>query len=95
MESFLTNENKHYFVLHRSGTFSVKGQREIILGIADNTLQWQDNRATSNILKKKKKMDVTKEIQPVHPKGDQSWVFIGRTDVEAESPILWPAEAKS
>ena len=31
-----------------------------------------------------------KEIQPVHPKGDQSWVFIGRTDVEAGTPILWP-----
>ena len=31
-----------------------------------------------------------KEIQPVHPKGDQSWVFIGRTDAEAEAPILWP-----
>ena len=31
-----------------------------------------------------------KEIQPIHPKGDQSWVFIGRTDVEAETPILWP-----
>ena len=36
-----------------------------------------------------------KEIQPVHPKGDQSWVFIGRTDVEAEIPILWPLDAKS
>ena len=35
------------------------------------------------------------EIQPVHPKGDQSWVFIGRTDVEAETPILWPLDAKS
>ena len=33
-----------------------------------------------------------KEIQPVHPKGDQSWVFTGRTDVEAETPILWPCE---
>ena len=33
-----------------------------------------------------------KEIQPVHPKGDQSWVFIGRTDIEAETPILWPPE---
>ena len=31
-----------------------------------------------------------KEIQPVYPKGDQSWVFIGRTDVESETPILWP-----
>ena len=36
-----------------------------------------------------------KELQPVHPKGDQSWVFIGRTDVEAETPILWPPGAKS
>ena len=36
-----------------------------------------------------------KEIQPVHPKGDQSWVFIVRTDVEAETPILWPPDAKS
>ena len=36
-----------------------------------------------------------KEIQPVHPKGDQSWVFIGRTDVEAETPILWPPDLKS
>ena len=35
------------------------------------------------------------EIQPVHPKGNQSWVFIGRTDVEAETPILWPPDAKS
>ena len=36
-----------------------------------------------------------KEIQPVHPKADQSWVFIGRTDIEAETPILWPPHAKS
>ena len=36
-----------------------------------------------------------KEIQPVHPKGDQSWVFLGRTDVEAETLILWPPDAKS
>ena len=35
-----------------------------------------------------------KEIQPFHPKGDQSWVFIGRIDVEAETPILWPPDAK-
>ena len=34
------------------------------------------------------------EIQPVHPKGDQSWVFIGRADVEAETPILWPPDVK-
>ena len=36
-----------------------------------------------------------KEIQPVPPKGDQSWVFVGRTDVEAETPVLWPPHAKS
>ena len=36
-----------------------------------------------------------KEIQPVHPKGDQSWVFIGRTDVEAETPILGSSDAKN
>ena len=36
-----------------------------------------------------------KEIQPVHPKGNQSWVFIGRTDAEAETPVLWPPDAKN
>ena len=37
----------------------------------------------------------SKEVQPVHTKGDQSWVFIGRTEVEAETPKLWPPDAKS
>ena len=36
-----------------------------------------------------------KEIQPVHPKGNQSWIFIGRTDAEAETPILWPSNVNS
>ena len=36
-----------------------------------------------------------KEIQPVHPKGNQSLIFIGRTDVEAETPITWPPDAKN
>ena len=36
-----------------------------------------------------------KEIQPVHSKGDQTWVFFGRNDAEAESPVLWPSHAKS
>ena len=36
-----------------------------------------------------------KEIQPVHPKGNQSWMIIGRTDAEAETPILWPPDAKN
>ena len=37
----------------------------------------------------------SKEIQPVHPKEDQSWLFIGRTDTEAETPILWPPDSKN
>ena len=36
----------------------------------------------------------SKEVQPVHPKGDQSWVFIGRTDAKAETPVLWPPHAE-
>ena len=36
-----------------------------------------------------------KEVQLVHPRGEQSWMFIGRTDAEAEAPILWPPDAKS
>ena len=36
-----------------------------------------------------------KEIQPVHPKGNQSWVFIGRTHIEGETPILWPPDVKN
>ena len=36
-----------------------------------------------------------KEVQPVHPKGDESWMFFGRIDAEAETPILWPPPAKS
>ena len=36
-----------------------------------------------------------KEIEPAHPKGDQSWIFIGRTDAEAEAPVFWPPDANS
>ena len=35
------------------------------------------------------------KIQPVHPKGDQSWIFFGRTDAEAETPVLWPPDVKN
>ena len=38
---------------------------------------------------------VSKEIQTVHPKGNQSWIFLGRTDAEAETPILWPPDVKN
>ena len=39
--------------------------------------------------------EIFKEIQPVHPKGNQSWIFIGRTDAKAETPILWPLDVKN
>jgi len=37
----------------------------------------------------------SKEIQPVHPKGNQSWIFIGRAEAEAETPVLWPPDVKN
>ena len=65
-------------------------------------LDYKENWATKNwcfwtvVLEKTLKSPLDcKEIQPVHPKGYQSWMFIGRTDVEAETPILWPAHVKS
>ena len=45
--------------------------------------------------KRKTGMIYSKDIQPVHPKGNQSWIFIGRTDAEAETPVLWPPDAKN
>ena len=47
---------------------------------------WTARRSNQSILK---------EIQPVHPKGDQSWVFFGRNNAKAETPVLWPPHAKS
>ena len=50
----------------------------------------------SGVLKKTLESPLdSKQIKPVHPKRDQSWIFIGRTDVEAETPILWPPDAKN
>ena len=47
------------------------------------------------VLRRLLRVPYSKEIKPVHPKGDHSWVFIGRTDVEAETPIFWPPDEKS
>ena len=65
-------------------------------------LDYEESRAPKNwcfwtvVLKKSLESPLDyKEVQPVHPKGDQSWVFIGRTDVEAETPKLWPPDVKS
>ena len=46
------------------------------------------------VLEKTPENPLDHQIQPVHPKGNQSWIFIGRTDAEAEAPILWPPDAK-
>ena len=50
--------------------------------------------STSQIFTLESPLDC-KEIQPVHPKGNQSWIFIGRTDAKVETPILWPPDAKN
>ena len=72
------------------------------MGLADTRLDCKESWAPKNwcfwtmMLEKTLEGPLDcKEIQPVHPKGDQSWVFIGRTDVEAETPIVWPPDAKS
>ena len=51
--------------------------------------------ATTVVLKTLENPLDCKEIKPVHPKGNQFWIFIGRTDVKAETPILWPPDGKS
>ena len=66
----------------RVGLWRRQSTKELILlscGVGENTWESLD----------------CKEIQPVHPKGNQSWIFIGSTDAEAETPILWPPDAKS
>ena len=56
---------------------------------------WTARRSNKSILKEITPGCSRKEIQPVHSKGDQSWVFIGRTDAKAETPVLWPPHVKS
>ena len=92
-------KQRHYFVNKR---LSIQGY-----GVSSSHVWiWELDYKESWVLKKRcfwtvvleKTLESSldcKEIQPVHPKGDRFWVFIGRTDVEAESPILWPPGAKS
>ena len=56
--------------------------------------RWDQSHYVRCILQSESALDC-KEIQAVHPKGDQSWVFIGRTGAQAETPVLWPPHAKS
>ena len=59
-----------------------------VTSVVSDSLQWWCWRRLESPLD-------SKEIKPVHPKGNQSWIFIGRTDAEAEAPILWPQDAKT
>ena len=68
----------------------------VMYGCESWTLKKAEHRSTDVVLEKTLESPLyCKEIQPVHPKGDQSWVFIGGTDVEAETPTPWPRVAKS
>ena len=90
---------KRYFYLSWSGVilndetleaspFLEKKQRCLLPQLKFNAVLWCWRRLFESPLD-------CKEIQPVHPRGNQSWVFIGRTDAEAETPILWSPDAKS
>ena len=77
-------------------------QSEGLFGQSYSELDYKESSAPKNwcfwtvVLEKAPESPLDcREIQPVHPKGDHSWVFIGRTDVEAETPILWPPDVKS
>ena len=94
-------------ILSRDITFVNKGPSSQGYGFSSGhvwmwELDFEESRALKNwcfwtvLLEKTLESPLDcKEIQPVHPKGDQSWVFIGGTDVEAETPVLWPPDVKS
>ena len=68
------------------------GKQEIKLSLfADDMILYIQNPKDSS----RKLLELINEIQPVHSKGDQSWVFFGRNDAKAETPVLWPPHAKS
>ena len=68
----------------------------VMYGCESWTIKKAERRRIDVVLEKTLESPLDcKEKQPVHPKEDQSWMFVGRTDVEAETPIFWPADAKS
>ena len=69
--------------------------RGVMYGCESWTVKVEHQRIDALELRCWRRLLDCKEIQLVHPKGDQSWMFIGRTDVEAETPTLWPPDAKS
>ena len=70
---------------------TVHGVTKSLTGLSDYTL----SLFSTFLIKTLESPLDCKEIQPVHPKGDQSWVFTGRTDAKVETPVLWPPHAKS
>ena len=104
-----SHEIKRCLLLGRkvmTNLYSMLKSRDITLSAKVRLWMWELNYKESWVLKNwcfwtvvlEKTLEIPldcKEIQPVHPKGDQSWVFIGRTDVEVETPIIWPPDVKS
>ena len=91
-------KHRHYFANKGpSGQGYVFFSNHIWMWDLDYKESWaQKNWCFWTVLLKKilKSPSACKEIQPVHPKGNQSWIFIGRIDVEAETPIFWPPDTK-
>ena len=92
-------KQRHYFVNKgASGQSYGLSSSHVCMGELDYKESWARKNWCFWIVMLKKTLQShlnCKEIQPVHPKGNQSWLFIGRTDGEAETPILWPPDAKN
>ena len=85
---------KHYIHLPYVPAFSLLNIPEKMKHVHMKTCMWLFIATFGNSPKLERPLDC-KEIKPVNPKGNQSWIFIWRTDAEAEAPILWPPDAKS
>ena len=97
----------HLFISHLYVFFANKGPSSQSHGFSSNhvwmwELNYKENWALKNlcfwtvVLEKTLESPLDcKEVQPINPKGNQSWIFIGRTDAEAETPIVWPPDAKN
>ena len=90
-------KQRHYFLLHNSQSYGFSSSHVWIWEL-DYKESWVLKNWCFWILVLEKTLESpldSKETQSVHPKGDQTWVFIGRTDAEAETPILWVPDAKN
>ena len=98
-ETFLKLKQRHYFTNKGpSSQSSVFSSSHVQMWEMDYKESWAPKNWCfwTMMLKKTPESPLDcKQIQPVHPKGNQSWIFIRRTDAEAETPILWPHDAKN